>query len=60
MPEKIIELSASTWDALYRETIEDGDPVARVDRERMHMLYTLDHGPVIVFLNVGFARRTPL
>lgn len=57
MPETIIVLSASTWDALHRETIEDGDPVARVDRERLHMLYTADHGPLLVFLNVGFARR---
>ena len=57
MPDLVIVLSAPTWDALHRETIEDGDPVARIDRERSHMLYTLDHGPLIVFLNVGFATR---
>lgn len=56
MPETIIVLSAATWDALHRETVEDGDPVARMDRERLRMLYTIAHGPLIVFLNVGFAR----
>lgn len=56
MPSTIIELSAATWDALYREVIEDGDPVARADREYSHMLYSPKHGPMMVFLNVGFAR----
>jgi hypothetical protein len=57
MPYEILPVAPSTFDDVYRRLIEDNGPTIRMDREREHVLYTQDHGPLIVLGPIALARE---